>query len=957
MMVATCRRKTTSSRRRHDGGLLIPRSSSLMMVIFLLVTFHFIVIVVDGRSVVPVAVDMDEDGDDSVVKCFTKVPNVLGWVDSINDPPIIIDSNVPVSILRYNDNIYLDGGQPIFKEDIYIVVKKQGGSECNNEDEDDDDDGMVQIEYEQSPRVGIDWDMESYTNKITIHVVKDTETDDGGNGATWNDATTTTTEDEPDEDEVFLEPTTFFAQYSYTGFWCRGFQTVGPSSTPTPTMSPTDYPTLAPTIEDLTCMTTTIASSSSSSSTPIPTTSTEPTSHPRTKPPTGTGTATFTSPTQTPHRQGGGSGGGASFQTTTTTTKPPSSSSATFRNANNINNDENNNSSSAGSTTSSKRFLTGIITTIVAGLIGIICFASGSRDGGFLAGGSASTTISGSDTGDGNDDNIPTRGGGKRRSSLMAVATTIVLFLVVVTIGLTTLYADGKSGGSDMNKQAGGEGGSRIKSKSITSVHRQLSHSAGSDVGRKKNRKDGTTTRNLIQEGNGSKKCIVNVEILLDGCRRPTWIPPNSDVKPDPDLLVTAPAVRVLDVNLDETLRYEDPNDVCTTHYEATLTFPIVPEEETEPPTMDDNDNEIDGDNPDKVDFPKPPPSIQPLAATTRSTSSEPVEVPSLSDVCGRAIEGRPFVDANGKRVQADARTLVDDHSAISQDGPQAKKKHKNSGQGWSSSPNEGLALYDRDVALGKLWTERALGEHASVPAFAAFTIALMSNNAPPSLIEDALTAAMDEVRHAKTSFEVASILLGETVEPGPLPPSKLEFGSNITALALAAAQEGCIDETLSALTAAYEVESHIDKIERLSPDTKSMLKDKIRTIAMEESRHSALAWRTVKWACRVDPNACSSVEENILRPDRLDRAFQERFTPFGGKSGMLASARKAWEKVYKTLIPFALSEKPHLETTSCDHFGASRELLHDTPSSESTFLDRMANSIIGNAICGRESI
>ena len=156
MMMGTCRRhnKTTSYyRRHHDDGLstllvmqpLSSSSSSMMMMLFVLFTFHFIANV-DGRSVTPVGGGMDEGGSNDIVKCFTKVPNVLGWVDSSNDPPILVDSNVPVSILRYNDNIYLDGGQPIFKEDMYIVVKKQGGG-CSEDDGNTDNDEFVEIQY------------------------------------------------------------------------------------------------------------------------------------------------------------------------------------------------------------------------------------------------------------------------------------------------------------------------------------------------------------------------------------------------------------------------------------------------------------------------------------------------------------------------------------------------------------------------------------------------------------------------------------------------------------------------------------------------------------------------------------------------------------------------------------------------------------------------------------------
>ena len=64
-----------------------------------------------------------------------------------------------------------------------------------------------------------------------------------------------------------------------------------------------------------------------------------------------------------------------------------------------------------------------------------------------------------------------------------------------------------------------------------------------------------------------------------------------------------------------------------------------------------------------------------------------------------------------------------------------------------------------------------------------------MSNNAPPNLVRDSLIAASDEVRHAETAFEIASVLAGRIIEPGPLPPSAHYFGSNMTALAIGTAR------------------------------------------------------------------------------------------------------------------------------------------------------------------------
>ncbi|KAL3903200.1 MAG: hypothetical protein SGARI_005481 [Bacillariaceae sp.] len=355
------------------------------------------------------------------------------------------------------------------------------------------------------------------------------------------------------------------------------------------------------------------------------------------------------------------------------------------------------------------------------------------------------------------------------------------------------------------------------------------------------------------------QECAVTVEILVDGCRR-------VDQTNDTDLLVTAPSVLIYDgevVDMNTTASVEDE---CVTEYQGDLVF-----------SLSETDNVVVAE-----------------AATERQQQSPAVAVPSFStgdsdqfgqyESCFRAVEGRPYVDSKGQHVHAPG---VREATAA-----------------WSASTDD--HVFEKDAVLGKQWLDRAVGEHASVPAFAAFTIALMSNNAPPDLVRDALSAAQDEVRHAETSFEVASLLLGETVEPGPLPPSSLSFEHDITALALAAAKEGCVDETLSALVAGLEVDFQIDESASLSDATKSVLKEKMRTIALEETRHSGLAWRTVRWACSVDEAACEAVQNEVFDTKYLEYAFSKRFSNFN--RNMVKLAKQVWDEVHSTLIPIVFN-------------------------------------------------
>jgi hypothetical protein len=250
-----------------------------------------------------------------------------------------------------------------------------------------------------------------------------------------------------------------------------------------------------------------------------------------------------------------------------------------------------------------------------------------------------------------------------------------------------------------------------------------------------------------------------------------------------------------------------------------------------------------------------------------------------------KAVEGRPFRDAEGELVTADYRACDEAvWSAIS-----AQSKDLNAKTNTEATDETGL---------GSEWARRAVGEHASIASFAAFTIALMSNGAPPDLIRDSLLAALDELGHAKTAFQMASLLTGQHMEPGVLAPSNHSFDGDITALAMGAASEGCIAETLSALVLAAEV----DNAARLD-GVYSLLADKTRTIALEEGKHSSLAWRTIRWVCSIDEAVCDAVKTQVLNSPNL----------IGAGGIRLASAAdddvgKAWTRIHEALLPFATS-------------------------------------------------
>lgn len=349
----------------------------------------------------------------------------------------------------------------------------------------------------------------------------------------------------------------------------------------------------------------------------------------------------------------------------------------------------------------------------------------------------------------------------------------------------------------------------------------------------------GSVRRNVQTRALQSGQCIFNVEILYDGCTK--------------SVQVSAPAARVIDVLMSEFNSSTNKDNECQTDYNAALQFPYS------------NSTDVD------------------------LIANETIPAYSYSDwQCLRAIEGRPFIDGSGKGIQA--MPLITD----------IEMKVEWSGEAVPLV----VDVIDENITstqsmLGNEWVQRALGEHSSIASFSAFSIALMTNAAPSSLVEDSLVAAMDEVRHARTSFDIASKLLGKNVEPSSLPHSKHEFDQDLVKLGLAVAREGCVDETLSAISAAVEsseVTNKQGKYATLNVSTASWIRDELTIIAVEEASHSALAWRTLKWTCSIDSSVCDVVQTEVFDKIKLDMRFKQRAE---GNESLAEILKAEWGLIY----------------------------------------------------------
>jgi hypothetical protein len=148
--------------------------------------------------------------------------------------------------------------------------------------------------------------------------------------------------------------------------------------------------------------------------------------------------------------------------------------------------------------------------------------------------------------------------------------------------------------------------------------------------------------------------------------------------------------------------------------------------------------------------------------------------------------------------------------------------------------------------------------EHASIAAFARFVLQLLALGAPPDLVADAQRAMEDETRHARLAFGVASAYAGADIGPGPLAVHGSLEPMDLRSILTTTFLEGCVGETVAALEATEALEHLRDR----DPAVAAVL----ATIAADEARHAALAWRSVAWMVSAFGQAARDALEDALR-------------------------------------------------------------------------------------------
>lgn len=172
----------------------------------------------------------------------------------------------------------------------------------------------------------------------------------------------------------------------------------------------------------------------------------------------------------------------------------------------------------------------------------------------------------------------------------------------------------------------------------------------------------------------------------------------------------------------------------------------------------------------------------------------------------GVCVEGRPQRDTAGRRVEARWRTA-------------------------------------RAPQPGKLdaFRKAAAEEYASVPAFLQLARELQVNGAPASLVERALWAAADELRHTALCARAMEHLSGELSHLDvPVTETRAPWGgkAGIERLALESWLDGCLGEGLAAAKARENQRGERDPL----------LAEIYEHIARDEHRHAELGWDIVRF-------------------------------------------------------------------------------------------------------------
>jgi hypothetical protein len=205
-------------------------------------------------------------------------------------------------------------------------------------------------------------------------------------------------------------------------------------------------------------------------------------------------------------------------------------------------------------------------------------------------------------------------------------------------------------------------------------------------------------------------------------------------------------------------------------------------------------------------------------------------------------------------------------------------------GSAWCGGerPSQPVCAQDRS-ALAARWAVVAQMEHASVAAFARFTLQLLALGAPADLVLRTQRAAADEVRHAESAFALASAFAGRSVGPGPLDVDGALASTDLQENVRLTVIEGCVGESVAAVEASLGAAAASDPVVR----------DVLAGVATDEQSHALLAWDFLRWALTARGEAARAGASEVLRALERECHGVELATPLevhGGAPDELAA-------------------------------------------------------------------
>jgi hypothetical protein len=220
---------------------------------------------------------------------------------------------------------------------------------------------------------------------------------------------------------------------------------------------------------------------------------------------------------------------------------------------------------------------------------------------------------------------------------------------------------------------------------------------------------------------------------------------------------------------------------------------------------------------------------------------------------CDDAVCGRPFLVENLARV---APLVSSDDWRETRPAPHLAH----------------LTAQERE-SLARHWARMGQMEHASIAAFARFSLQLLSLGAPPDLVEACTRALADETAHTKLCFELASAYAGRALGPGKLDVDNSLAVTSLGDVVELVIAEGCFGETVAALEAREAADTAADPVIRAA----------YSQIARDEQRHAELAFQFIRWALEQDRAAVRdriaiALHASEARPDVLRAVVEPCF-------------------------------------------------------------------------------